>query len=59
MDKMNVTSAKYVVDSDGNNTSIQCTIDDVIWCILMKDSNPRYQAVLQWVAEGNTIQEAE
>jgi len=56
---MNVTSARYVVDADGNNTSIQCTINGVIWCILMKNSNPRYQAVLQWVAEGNTIEEAE
>jgi hypothetical protein len=59
MDEMNVTSAKYVVDADGNNTSIQCTIDGAIWCILMRDSNPRYQAVLRWVAEGNTIADAD
>ena len=57
---MNITSAKYVKDLEGNNTSIQCTIDGTIWCVLMNNDSPRYQEITRQVEAGTlTIQDAD
>ena len=34
-------------------------VDDKVWCVPLKDDNTDYQNVLAWVAEGNTIEEAD
>ena len=56
---MNITSAKYVLDLEGNNTSIQCTIDGTIWCVVMNNDSTRYQEILRQVEAGTlTIEDA-
>jgi len=56
---MNITSAQHVQDDDGVNASISAIIDDQQFTIPLDPSNRHYQAIQEWVAEGNTIAEAE
>ncbi len=56
---MNIESAKYVQDMDGNNNIIEVVIDGITMCVPINPDNRHYQAILEWVAEGNTIEEAE
>jgi len=60
---MNITSAKYVqTDKEENGTlynhSVLAVIDGLEHLIPMQTTNRHYLAVLEWVAEGNTIQAA-
>jgi len=55
MSEHNITSAQYVQDIDGNNSVIKATINGITWDVPMKTDNSHYQAILEWVAEGNTI----
>ena len=59
MDDINVTSAQYVVDKENTKVSIQATIDGQELFVPLDPANRHYAAILEWVAEGNTIQEAE
>ena len=60
MGEMNITSAKYITDMDGNNASIQCTINGTIWCVVMNNNSTRYQEILRQVEAGTlTIQDAD
>ena len=60
MNELNITSAKYIADIDGNNTSIQCTINGTIWCVLMNNDSIRYQEITRQVKAGTlTIQDAD
>jgi hypothetical protein len=60
MGSMNITSAQYALDMDGvTNTSIRATIDGTEMFVPLDPDNRHYQAILEWVAEGNTIQEAD
>ena len=56
---MDITNAKYVVGQDGENQSITATINGKVWSVPISENNRHYQAIQEWVAEGNTIQEAE
>lgn len=56
---MEITSAQYVNDRDGNNSSVIATIDGVSLEVPLDPDNRHYAAILEWVAEGNTIQEAD
>ena len=57
---MNITSAQYKVDLDGTTkTSIKAIIDEKVYVIPINSGNRHYQAILEWVAEGNTIEEAD
>ena len=58
MNNMNVTSAQYLAD-EGTNTSIRATIDGQELFVPIHSENRHYAAILEWVAEGNTIQEAD
>jgi len=58
MDEMQITSAQYVAD-EGTNTVIKATIDGQELFVPLDPANRHYAAILEWVAEGNTIQEAE
>lgn len=58
MQEFNITSAQYVEDEDGNNISINATIDGTEMFAPLDTANRHYQAILDWVAEGNTIQDA-
>jgi hypothetical protein len=55
---MNIESAKYIA-YDGINTSVNAVIDGVQYAIPMDTANRHYAAILKWVAEGNTIEEAD
>ena len=56
---MNIETAQYRTDKEGNNVGIICTIDGVENGVPLDPANRHYAAILEWVAEGNTIQEAE
>ena len=57
---MNITSAQYLKNRSGtNNVSIAATIDDVKMVVPLDPANRHYAAILEWVAEGNKIQDAD
>ena len=53
---MNITNAKYMNNTD---TTIKAEIDGVVYHVPLDPDNRHYQAIQEWVAEGNTIQEAD
>ena len=57
---MEVTSAKYYKDvSTNTNTSIEATINGKKYSVPIDADNTHYQAIQEWVKEGNTIEEAD
>ena len=58
-----ITSAKYIkskiVNPNNENTSIRAVIGEETWSVPISPSNRHYQAIQEWVAEGNTIEEAD
>ena len=57
---MNITKAKYQIDEMTNkNTSITATINGETWSVPIDSANRHYIAIQEWVAEGNTIEEAD
>jgi hypothetical protein len=58
---MNITSAQYNMNAEGNGNDsvITATIDGVKMQVPTDPANMHYAAILEWVAEGNTIQEAD
>jgi hypothetical protein len=57
---MNITSAKYMKDPmTGKNASIDIIINNEKLCVPLDSTNRHYQAILEWVAEGNKIEEAD
>ena len=55
---MNITSAQYIAP-EGVNDSIKATIDGTEMSVPIDPANRHYQAIQEWVAEGNTIAEAD
>ena len=58
MNEMTITSAQYQTDYQGNNRAVEAVIDGVTLSVPMDTNNRHYQAILDWVADGNTIQDA-
>ena len=60
---MNIKTAKYfkapIENLKNENTSIIITIDDETLFVPLDPANRHYQAIQEWVAEGNTIEEAD
>ena len=57
---MVITSAQYQQSSEtSGNDSIKATIDGEVWVVGIDPNNRHYQAIQEWVAEGNTIEEAD
>jgi len=54
---MNITSATYIKDDDGNNIAVSAIINGRQWSVPINMENGHYQKILEWVAEGNTIEE--
>ena len=54
---MNISNAKYVKDVDGNNNIVAVVVDGVSMSVPINPDNRHYQAIQEWVAEGNTIEE--
>ena len=53
-----ITNAKYN-SQNGENCSLNATINGQEMSIPLNPNNRHYQAILEWVAEGNTIEEAD
>ena len=57
---MNITSAQYHNSpSSGEQIAIKAKIDGQEMFVPLDPANRHYQVIQEWVAEGNTIQEAE
>ena len=55
-----VTTATYAKDPITNeNICVNAIIDGIKWSVPLDEDNIHYQAILEWVDEGNTIEEAE
>jgi hypothetical protein len=53
---MNITSVKYTSDEDTKNNGLKATIDGDVMLVPIRVGNRHYDAILKWVAEGNTIE---
>ena len=58
---MNITSVKYISPAEGESesSSLNATIDGIEMFVPMDVYNREYAAILKWVEEGNTIQDAD
>ena len=57
---MNITSAKYIADLDNENTTVKATINgEEMFVPINAEGNRHWVALQAWVAEGNTIEEAD
>ena len=61
---MNIQSAQYVQDEDSQNSCIKLVLanmpNNVPYLLVPLDpANRHYKAIQEWVAEGNTIEEAD
>ena len=57
---MNIKSAQYITDIETNqNTYIKATVDGEVIFVPISTDNRHYQAIQEWVAEGNTIADAD
>ena len=52
---MIVTEAKYGKNFDNKNCGIVATIDGISMQVPLDPANRHYAAILEWVADGNTI----
>ena len=57
---MNIITAKYQ-EKHGENVSISLTVDgeDRPLCVPLDPANRHYQAIQEWVKEGNKIEDAD
>jgi hypothetical protein len=58
---MNITSAKYIENEFklGTNSQVKATIDGQEMSVPLDPANRHYQAILEWVEDGNTIEDAD
>ena len=60
---MNITEVKYekakIFNPNNENTSIKLVANGITYSVPLDPDNRHYQAILEWVAEGNTIEEAD
>ena len=60
METINITSAQYYNHPDTNvQSGIKATIEGTEMFVPLDPDNRHYQAIQEWVAEGNTIAEAD
>ena len=56
---MNFTKAKYISFLGNNQASITAELDGKKVCIPINLDNRHYKAIQEWVAQGNTIEDAD
>ena len=57
---MSFTDVKYVKDDLTNkNGAINFKLNGEYWSIQISEDNRHYQAIQEWVAEGNKIEDAD
>jgi hypothetical protein len=60
MNEMNIASAQYTVNIDGNNSSITATIDGIQMSVPLDPANRHYAEIMRQVAAGTlTIADAD
>jgi len=57
---MDITTAQYEQNEQGNNSVVKATIDGTEMFVPIDPANRHYAAILEWAKEdGNTIQDAD
>ena len=57
---MNITSAKYGIDQNGNNIGVMAVIDGETMWVPNDSGNRHWEAIIEWEKkDGNTIQDAD
>ena len=56
---MKITNAKYIKSENNKIVCINITINSKLFSVPLDSTNRHYQAIQEWVAEGNTIEEAD
>ena len=60
MEQMNITSAQYILDIEGTNSSINATIDGQQMSVPLDPANRHYAEIMRQVEAGElTIQDAD
>lgn len=59
MNELDITSAQYVADEYGQNCSVTLVSGGVTLSVPLDPANRHYAAILEWVADGNTIADAD
>lgn len=60
MEFNSITSAQYYTSLDGStNAGVTVVADGKTFSVPLDTANTDYQAILDWVADGNTIQDAD
>ncbi len=52
---MNITNATYLKNQEGENSEIKATIDGKEMYVPLDTDNRHYQAIQEWISEGNTV----
>jgi len=52
MNIMTITSSKYLLDMEGNNSSVLATIDGQVLYVPLDPDNTEYAEILRQVADG-------
>ena len=52
---MNITNATYLKNQEGENSEIKVTIDGKEMYIPLDTDNRHYQAIQEWISEGNAV----
>ena len=53
MNEMNITSAQYNAEEEGNNSSITAVIDGIAMSVPLDPANRHYAEILRQVESGN------
>jgi len=56
---MIIANAKYYKNLEDENSTISVDINNQSMFVPLDPANRHYQAIQEWVAEGNTIEEAD
>ncbi len=57
--KMNISSAQYTKNSENRVLGIKVVIDNQTHHVPINEGNRHYQAIQEWVAKGNKIEDAD
>ena len=59
---MNIKKAEYRYygsETEPNSIRVELNDSNIVLCVPINSENTDYQRILEWVAEGNTIEDAD
>ena len=61
---MAIKKVKKLVRTEFDGSKTLCNYqltydDDKVWCVPIRGENKMYKEILEWVADGNTIEDAD